>query len=294
MPFVNIQNAFIIFTLSFRSPFTLSFTAGGKWQNGRSSLPPSRTKLSVTDIGKIFNRGNEYLNDSNIVDYNFIEELRDEIDELRIKLYEGGSQFDRADTEEKIHDLESKDPEYMYATMMDKINNGMNEEEKSTMVKQALEYRKQLPHFNLDGVWVGRYGNESGAEKYDLIEITYEGNKLVAKKLTGKNRNIPPGEISFEADLSPSCYSIEATSECLMPVELPPELARKWHGIKHMRFPGRGQVASKEFMEPEWLDGELVMADETHFVFIWSPIKHEIFFARPPQNLLDKLLSSKP
>ena len=221
-----------------------------------------------------------------VITYSHLENLRDELEDLRCSIFaddriENGT----IEIQERIHSLEDKDPEYMYASLIDQAKNEPDKEKSWNLHQLGLKYRNRLPHFNLSGVWVGKYGEESGSEKYDFVEVTYDGDTLIAMKKTGNNRNIPINEVSFNVDLSPSCYSSESLSECLLPVELPSDIARKWNG-KLARFPGRGQIADEGFQNSEWVKGELIMADETHFVFIWKTIQHQIFFTRPPRHLL--------
>merc|ERR1711976_986792 len=65
--------------------------------------------------------------------------------------------------------------------------------------EQALIARSVLPHFNMHGLWVGNFGGEKG---FNLVNITYVGDTLIARKVTG-DENVPAGEITFQADLSP-------------------------------------------------------------------------------------------
>jgi len=229
----------------------------------------------AADSRLLYSRG-----ENSICSYDYLDSIRDEIDELRISLYEADTDdVSVSGIREKIQELEKKDPEFMYAAISDQLLKSPDDER---LLKEAEYYRKQLPHFNLGGLWIGRYA-EKGV--YDFIEISYEGNKLTAIKKTGEGRSIPVGEVTFRADLSPSCYSSEASSECLLPMVLPDEIVSRWHNKKLARFPGEGQVASEGFTDSEWVQGELIMVDKNSFVFIWEPFDHQIFFVRPPKHL---------
>jgi len=127
-----------------------------------------------------------------------------------------------------------------------------------------------------------------------MIKVTYEQNTnlLIARKVTsggGVNATIPVGEISFQADLSPSCYSIdENAGECLLPLDdLPQELIKRWDERKLVRFPGKGQIADPGFQNCEWVRGELVLVDMNDFIFVWEDLGFQIFFSRPPKYLWD-------
>jgi len=218
--------------------------------------------------------------ENSICSYDYLDSVRDEIDELRISLYEADiDDVSVSGIREKIQELEKKDPEFMYAAISDQLVKSPDDE---SLLKEAENYRKQLPHFNLGGLWIGRYA-EKGV--YDFIEISYEGNELTAIKKTGDGRSIPVGEVTFRADLSPSCYSSEASSECLLPMVLPDEIVSRWHNKKLARFPGEGQVANDGFIDSEWVQGDLIMVDKNSFVFVWEPFDYQIFFVRPPKHL---------
>jgi hypothetical protein len=136
------------------------------------------------------------------------------------------------------------------------------------------------------------------------------------------DKNVPRGEVSFRADLSPKEWtgtSDDSSSSggdaaaaaaaastsykpSLQPIELSKEAAQKW-GIQSLtRFPGEGQVAAAGFKKNRFVDGQLVLMDHgnthpdatTHhedcFSFVWVPTKHHVFFARPsPQVVLHML-----
>lgn len=223
--------------------------------------------------------------ESTICSYDYLESIRDEIDQLRLSLYESDVEdVGVSGIRAKIQELEKKDPEFMYAAISDRLVKSPDDE---SLLEEADRHRKQLPHFNLGGLWIGRYA-EKGV--YDFIEISYEGNELIARKKTGEGRSIPVGEVTFKADLSPTCYSSEASSECLLTMELPNEVASRWQDKKLARFPGKGQVANEGFKDSEWIQGELVMVDKAAFVFVWEPLDYQIFFVRPPKHLWDENL----
>ena len=222
-----------------------------------------------------------------IISYDDLEKIRADIDTLRFALLDDGKdESEKVILQNKIRMLEQKDPDYMYAALMDQSKIERSKEKLEELNQLAIRYRKCLPHFHLDGVWVGKYGDESGIEKYDFVEVKYEGDTLIATKKSGEQRNIPVGEVSFYADLSPSCVSSELSSECLLTFELPPEIATNWHGLRLARFPGWGQIADEEYKNPEWVRGELVMVDKSNFVFIWEPIQYHIFFTKPPPYMM--------
>ena len=68
-----------------------------------------------------------------------------------------------------------------------------------------------------------RYGEHG----YEMINVTYSGDTLVAYKVTG-DANIPRGEISFTADLSPNNPNLPHGPTSLEPIQLSEASAKKW------------------------------------------------------------------
>eukprot|EP00978_Attheya_sp_CCMP212_P030936 scaffold115417_cov33-Attheya_sp.AAC.1 len=154
-----------------------------------------------------------------------------------------------------------------------------------------------------------------------MINVTYVGDTLFATKVSG-DKNVPRGEVSFRADLSPKEWT--GTSDdsslssggddaayykpLLQPIELSKEAAQKWGVQSLTRFPGQGQVASEGFKNNRFLDGQLVLMDhhphhqhrhhhattngenEDCFSFVWVPTKHHVFFGRPSPEVVLHML----
>lgn len=152
-----------------------------------------------------------------------------------------------------------------------------------------------LPQFNLEGLWVGKYGSHG----FEMINVTYSGDTLVAYKVTG-DKNIPRGEISFTADLSPHDPADVPSSgrrqptpppKPLEPIQLSDASARKWGTRRLPRFPGRGHAAEPGYRNSQFLDGQLVVIGPgDYFSFAWVPLEHQIFFGRPSPELTLKML----
>jgi hypothetical protein len=141
-----------------------------------------------------------------------------------------------------------------------------------------------LPH-------VTRYGEHG----YEMINITYSGETtLIATKVTG-DRNVPRGEITFTVDLSPQIQSsssldgqyVVATN--LEPIVLDAKAQKQW-GKKYLpRYAGKGRVASENFANAQWMEGQLILVGR-FFSFAWVPIGHQIFFGRPSSDLILTML----
>lgn len=118
---------------------------------------------------------------------------------------------------------------------------------------------------------------------------------MVAYKVTG-DKNVPRGEITFQADLSPlpqSSVRHERSlqqQERLQPISLTEKAAKKWGTKQLPRFNGLGQVAEEGFTNNQWMDGQLILIGKEYFSFAWVPIEHQIFFGRPSPELALKML----
>ena len=122
-----------------------------------------------------------------------------------------------------------------------------------------------------------------------MINVTYVGDTLVAYKVTGHS-TVPSGEVSFQTNLSPLVGDQE---ELLEPIELGESASERW-GIKYLpRFAGQGQVASDGFVNPQFVDGQLILVND-YFSFAWIPLGHQVFFGRPSAELTLKMLRDSP
>ena len=139
-----------------------------------------------------------------------------------------------------------------------------------------------------------RYGQHG----YEMVNVTYQGDLLVAYKVTG-DKNVPRGEITFQADLDPlhRGANVESsgdpstpTVEQLQPIILTDKAARKWGTSQLPRHKGLGQVAEAGFKKNQWMEGQLIIIGQEYFSFAWVPIEQQIFFGRPSPELALKML----
>ena len=216
-----------------------------------------------------------------------LHRLRHEVLALRLELQEAR----RSASKERVQELENvimkaqqKDAEFVYTVSKERQELA----EQKGMFQEAEKYKQQgqdardaLPQFNLEGLWVGKYGDHG----YEMINVTYHGDVLIASKVTG-TKNVPKGQVTFEVDLSPN---VESQDDVLEPIELGEAAAKQW-GCKYLqRYSGRGQVAADGYLDSQWIDGQLIMVNE-YFSFAWLPIGHQVFFGRPTPELILKLL----
>ena len=187
---------------------------------------------------------------------------------------------------EAIASAERKDPDLVYARALDECSAAETAgefEEAAKYWNEAKLARENIAQFNLHGLWVGKYGSSG----YQMVNITYVGDTLIATKVTG-DKNVPKGEVTFVADLSPQ--KIEgSTVKPLEPITLSEGAAKKWGTCKLNRFHGKGQIASENFTDAQWVEGQLIMVGD-YFSFAWVPIGHQIFFGRPSLELTLKML----
>lgn len=226
-------------------------------------------------------------------------ELRQDIAELRSELVDVRTELDDADREsqkiraksriaeleKELLSLNGRDAEFMYAVsmeLMEKAEADGDEELVSKYRIQMEEARLCITQLNMHGLWVGKYGEHG----YEMINVTYSGDTLIATKITG-DKNVPKGKVTFTVDLSPKAH--ESGMAALEPIELNPKAARQW-GKKYLpRHLGKGQVASENFSNAQWMEGQLILVGR-FFSFAWVPIGHQVFFGRPSSELTLKML----
>lgn len=198
---------------------------------------------------------------------------------------------------QELREVELRDPELVYGMELLEMELAQRDGNKRKAVKaleRALDARSCLPQYNLEGLWVGKYGSHG----YEMINVTYVGDTLIAFKVTG-DKNVPRGEITFQADLTPTAVrqfrggrrkAEEAEEKPLEPIVLTEKAASKWGTRQLPRYRGLGQVAETDFTNKKWMDGQLIIIGEDYFSFAWVPLENQIFFGRPSPELSLKML----
>lgn len=227
----------------------------------------------------------EQVQRSRFVSGDALQQLRREIlslsQELQVCRDQGNEQRVQ-ELEQAIWHAQQVDAEYVYQVSLQRARVA----EDSGLKAEAHEYRreasrarKSLPQFNLHGLWVGKYGDQG----FEMINVTYSGDVLIAYKVTG-DQNVPKGEVSFSVDLG-----ARASASMLEPIELTDDAADQWGSKFLPRFSGKGQVAGHGFVNSQWLEGQMILVNQ-YFSFAWLPIGHQVFFGRPSPELTLKLL----
>lgn len=225
-------------------------------------------------------------------------DLRDEISRLERNLEqatEAGVNDDPSANEARrsLRRARAKDPAHVYDVIGEAARSAERRGDDEATARYSEERdraRSMLPQFNLEGLWVGKYGSHG----FEMINVTYSGDTLIAYKVTG-DKNIPRGEISFTADLSPhdaaDAYNNHQPKQQLEPIQLSEASAKKWGTKRLPRFPGRGHAAEPGFVNHLFMEGQLVViGGGDYFSFAWVPLEHQIFFGRPSPELTLKML----
>lgn len=111
-----------------------------------------------------------------------------------------------------------------------------------------------------------------GSHGYEMINVTYVGDLMIAYKVTG-DKNVPRGEITFQADLSPTkpkqVGQGESRQETLSPIVLTDRAAKKWGTKQLPRYHGVGRVAAEDYTNSQWMEGQLIIIGQEYFSFAW-------------------------
>lgn len=212
-----------------------------------------------------------------------LHRLRQVVLSMRQALHEArkeGNTFREKKLTRAILSAQQRDAEFIYQVTLERMEAAYHAgfpEEAETYRLEAERARSALPQFQLEGLWVGKYG-----ETFQMINVTYSGDVLTAHKVTG-DKHVPKGEITFQVDLSPS------STNNLEPIELGYDAEAQWSSKYLQRHAGKGQVAADGFVNHQWLDGQLILVNQ-YFSFAWLPTGHQVFFGRPSPELTLKLM----
>ena len=136
----------------------------------------------------------------------------------------------------------------------------------------AFQVSKFLPQYMLAGRWRGHYGKAG----WEDIEVAYEGDTLVATKLTGES-NVPAGQVTFKADVSSKgLMGLVGSEPCHPADKIRGVLEANLDGM--VSFEGEGQVAAANFQFPYFVPGRLLLFPEGFFGFLWLPLGSLIMF----------------
>jgi Cyclin D1 binding domain len=210
--------------------------------------------------------------------------LRKNVLELRNELQNARMSFATkrvSELERAIVKAQQVDAEYVYQAAQERLRTArVGTSDYDMWLREAHLARSVLPQFHLEGLWVGKYSEDGG---FELINVTYHGDTLIAHKVTSMQQaNVPKGQATFQVNLGNAKNALE-------PIELGEGAARQW-GSKYLsRFRGQGQVAAQGHRNAQWIDGHLILVGE-YFSFAWLPIGHQVFFGRPSADLTLQLL----
>jgi len=219
--------------------------------------------------------------------------LLEEIDQLESGLQRGISGDATHSILSMIRRKKAQDPDHVYQITKEAAKSAERTgrlEESKKYQEEAERARNMLPQFNLGGLWVGKYG----ARGFEMINVTYTDDTLIAYKVTG-DQNIPRGEITFTADFQVDGPGYGTGNQPLEPIVLSENSAKKWGTKKLPRFPGQGHAAEPGYVNNQFMEGQLAVIGEKadYFSFAWVPLDHQIFFCRPSPELTLKMLKER-
>lgn len=145
---------------------------------------------------------------------------------------------------------------------------------------QMIVLRRFQPQYQLAGLWKGHYPNHGDA----LVRFTYEGDTLVATKVTG-DEHVPAGQITFRADVA--AVDKEPVSEGLVEiVRIQPEGTHE--KTEAERYRGEGCVAAKGYQRAHYIPGQLHLledGDDLDVVgFHWVQLGTFVMFSRASEE----------
>lgn len=268
---------------------------GSDGQDGSNNMNANRNQIQDGSTDK---------SSSKFVTGDDLHRLRHQVLAMRLELQEAR----RNDDADRIRDLERAimktqqvDAEFVYTVSLERQQLAQQAGDffaAQRFNEKAMKARAALPQFQLEGLWVGKYGEEQG---YEMINVTYHGDTLYAHKVTSGTKHVPRGAETFRVDLAPQFGKTNRVSpdsfaeeqhEVLSPIELGDSAAKQW-GCKYLqRFAGQGQVASEGYQDSQWMEGQLILVNE-YFSFAWLPIGHQVFFGRPTPELILKLMKDE-
>jgi len=137
------------------------------------------------------------------------------------------------------------------------------------------EVERYLPQFQLGGDWEGIYASHGK----ETVRVHYEGSTLIAVKIIG-DANVPKGEITFTADLSPAGLLGPIGGDAVSHPAEKIRMVLEGHLENVVAIQGRGQVAKAGFQSPTFIDGQLLLFEEGVLGFIFLPMASMIVFER--------------
>ncbi|CAM6129346.1 unnamed protein product [Calypogeia fissa] len=132
---------------------------------------------------------------------------------------------------------------------------------------QRLEFEEPSPEQELTGLWTGLYGPHG----WEILNVSYtEDDVIVGTKVIG-DPNVPSGEISFTGNMGRMAIDFPHLVR-------PANRDRPQPVAKACR--GHGRIADDNFVNPQWVDGLLVVEPSGYFYFIWAEMNFNIRFHR--------------
>lgn len=177
-------------------------------------------------------------------------------------------------------DLREKDPKWLYFVLEEALKAAIREERYTDAARlrdQLLVVRRHLPQFNLAGLWKGQYGDYGET----IIRIRYEGEMMVATKVTG-DPHVPAGEVTFRANLSSndveSVQSENSENVRLEVIEVGPSDEMVTKEVEE--FSAEGVIATRNYEHVQFVPGRLFLLSPTTIGFLWMSIGQFVHLER--------------
>mmetsp|Transcript_3822 Transcript_3822/g.9908 ORF Transcript_3822/g.9908 Transcript_3822/m.9908 type:complete len:296 (-) Transcript_3822:85-972(-) len=191
---------------------------------------------------------------------------------------------------DRVTELRTRDPQHRFTQLCAALRQAVAVEDYSKAADlhtEMLSVKHHLPQFQLAGLWRGLYPHH-GDETIRLRYSRDDPNRLIATKVTGDD-HVPRGEVTFTADL----LDVLPNSPQRTVVRRLSSGAESEHLVT--RYTGSGQVATKGFTDPCFVEGELFMFDTETVGFMWVPFGQLILFSRvdgPEAEIIEEQLDS--
>jgi len=221
-----------------------------------------------------------------------LQQVRSELSRLQQKLQAAVDEQDfvtAAMWRDDIAELRSKDPAVMASSVREELAQAVLAERYNDAAKcrdQLLVLRRFLPQYQLAGLWKGNYPNHGD----ELVRIHYEGDLLVATKVTG-DVHVPAGEVTFQADLAAPFgegdAALAAGDDMLAGVRVE-VVSLSADGNQEQKeveqFQGEGRIAARNFQHAHFVPGQLFLMDSDVLGFLWLPLGTFVVFSRVEED----------
>jgi hypothetical protein len=146
---------------------------------------------------------------------------------------------------------------------------------------QMLTLKRFQPQYQLAGLWKGHYPNHGDA----LVRFTYEGDTLVATKVTG-DEHVPAGQVTFRANVAEVDRGDPSDGDARVEVVRIHENTQE--RMEAERYRGEGCVAAKGYQHAHYIPGQLHLLEDGEDLdvvgFHWMKLGTFVMFSRATEE----------